>query len=870
MRFLRKLTLKEIEKLNYFTKTELRKLGKKQLIDRLEKELVPGAKHKTVENLKFIQEREAKQQVQKQTNKKQKRQVYDDILEAFKNCKSITVDVTKQGNMKGLEKAIKEICSKNLVKKKVVLIAVDEEGNKKFKTLNEITKVDAESIVLSLTGQIQLKEFDSNTPVDYSENGYFFATNITVTTFDNSKKVTKKRSTKKTSAKKTTEQQFQEKAEELGFEDLPDIDFASYDLRDGAFWAWFNISGVDLSTYQIFNELKAENYKDNCFVWACKQSELFSEEDIEAMIYFMRTRQITLKKLKEIAEAFQIHIKITVPYETSSTKYVHYGKEYDKQLDLLLMNNHFMINKPVAVSTCYLNNKKLIDERYSDMDFIKRCQIKELHKNGSIHRYWPEDHTTPLVTVLKTIFKNKMFIPIRNMEKIYSLGAEYQNKLQDYWRLTYSEKLCTREIAKEIKPKTFSGIYFADFETDTTTKPHTPYLFITTFDNGFKGIVEDNPIVMSTKVLDLFPENSLIYFHNLKYDICFIINNPQAKDVKIIKRTGTVIQVNLTFKGKALTFRDSYCIIPAKLASFGSMFNLPVHKEVMAYKLYTKTNRDRRVIPIEEYFDQLDLENMYKTDSEKQALKDQLLENAKRIPNCYNHDNNSIDIMLYVKFYCQMDCKVLKTGFEKFEHDIAEVFSEYDVEFPGIHNYLSISSLGYALTKAYGCFDECYELAGKPQNFISRAVNGGRTMTAENKIQIVENVVLQDFDAVSLYPSAMYLMPGIPKGIPKVLTKEHIQSIYDNPNTEVLTDYFIEVNITKLKCKSPVDYKFGLVWKLNEKGSKEYGNECVNNRVISKTELLDLLEFYECKYKILRGYYFDEGYNTLIREFIKK
>ena len=33
---------------------------------------------------------------------------------------------------------------------------------------------------------------------------------------------------------------------------------------------------------------------------------------------------------------------------------------------------------------------------------------------------------------------------------------------------------------------------------------------------------------------------------------------------------------------------------------------------------------------------------------------------------------------------------------------------------------------------------------------------------------------------------------------------------------------------------------------------------------------MDLLEFYDCEYEIIRGYYFNEGYNSKIKEFIKK
>ena len=56
----------------------------------------------------------------------------------------------------------------------------------------------------------------------------------------------------------------------------------------------------------------------------------------------------------------------------------------------------------------------------------------------------------------------------------------------------------------------------------------------------------------------------------------------EAKD----KRTKKMIK--MTVIEKRLTFRNSYSIIPAALASFGKMFQLNVHKEVMAYKTYTE------------------------------------------------------------------------------------------------------------------------------------------------------------------------------------------------------------------------------------------------------------------------------------------
>ena len=68
-------------------------------------------------------------------------------------------------------------------------------------------------------------------------------------------------------------------------------------------------------------------------------------------------------------------------------------------------------------------------------------------------------------------------------------------------------------------------------------------------------------------------------------------------------------------------------------------------------------------------------------------------------------------------------------------------------------------------------------------------------MTANNQKQYIVDR-LQDFDAVSLYPSAMSIMDGIPKGKPHVIPKNITHEQLMNYDT-----FFIEINITSLKCK---------------------------------------------------------------------
>jgi hypothetical protein len=66
------------------------------------------------------------------------------------------------------------------------------------------------------------------------------------------------------------------------------------------------------------------------------------------------------------------------------------------------------------------------------------------------------------------------------------------------------------------------------------------------------------------------------------------------------------------------------------------------------------------------------------------------------------------------------------------------------------------------------CFDGTYSVSGIVLEFIRRATFGGQTQAARNESMIVEGQPILDMDKVSLYPTAMVSMPGIPLGKPKV------------------------------------------------------------------------------------------------------
>ena len=654
------------------------------------------------------------------------------------------------------------------------------------------------------------------------------------------------------------------KIEEQGFEVVDDY----RSEPDGEFFPFINTSDVDLTSLQIFSKVDKNNYRDNCFVYACIQSGVLTDKEIHHLRSMMFTRSLPNNKIISISKHFKVNF-VVIRYEQDGytshvnidTRKTVYGMTYTRCIKLILYYGHYMLNQKIQ---------------------YKNKQIKPMK-------------------ILRQLFKERQFREIKQCELNILSTVEFDNHLNDYVDLEYDEHLCCKEETSQIKQASrWSRIYYADFETDTTTEHHTPYLCcvchscrdsnstrLKPMGSSFTGENISVPAgtvkrgsaeplasrSLSTQLLDYLYHNSLTYFHNLKYDACFFINEP-GWSVKITERTGTVLQIVMDKYDmvecngrkkrtliKRLTFRNSYSLIPAPLSSFANMFDLTVHKERMPYKLYTQHNLSRGSVSAVEFQLQYYHEN-YESKGMKQTINEmrEMFHNAV-VSNAYDEATNTVNIMKYAEYYCMRDCLVLMKGMMKFDDDIDEVFRQNDHRFLGINQFVSISAIGYDFARIYGCFNECYKLSGKPQNFIQRCVSGGRTMTANNEKQYVTGR-LQDFDAVSLYPSAMSIMHGIPKGKPQVIPQDitHEQLMqYDA--------FFVEIDIISIRCKASKPYAFGLIHEFQD-DHKLFGNNPVKGFYVDKVSLQDLMDAYELEYKFIRGYYFDEGFNDNINSFI--
>ena len=129
---------------------------------------------------------------------------------------------------------------------------------------------------------------------------------------------------------------------------------------------------------------------------------------------------------------------------------------------------------------------------------------------------------------------------------------------------------------------------------------------------------------------------------------------------------------------------------------------------------------------------------------------------------------------------------------------------------------------------------------------LSRVV-GGRVMTNSDKQYHVKGK-LTDFDACSLYPSAMHYMDGFLEDKPKVLNNKSYEFL------QLQDGYFIIIKI----LKQNKHLGFPLTSKMYENGVREFIYDMDNELIyIDKVGFEELTTYHEAEFEIIDGYYYD-------------
>ena len=425
--------------------------------------------------------------------------------------------------------------------------------------------------------------------------------------------------------------------------------------------------------------------------------------------------------------------------------------------------------------------------------------------------------------------------------------------------LNYNDEFCVRKLERKPHAKSISPmdkVVVADFETDPTKDPHIPLMVVMDF------VIKHEPerfigTDCAIQMLDDLDSYTTIYFHNSSYDLNFLMPNVRKADV--IRKESRTISATLHYKNKIFYVRDFLALVNCKLEKLPEMFQLDSGaKEMFPYNYYT----------VERFTQNIgDIDEAAKVEAEhKKAFDvDQFRQNIEAIEGC-SLGNNKFDMQKYCEFYCKQDVEILRQAFLKFGSLMYKSFGldiRSFITAPAIANYvIQENVLRPAGISYYG---------GIVKFYLSKAVYGGRCMCAWNK-KWHTKVPIQDFDACSLYPSAMARM-FIPLGNPKVLTDEQCK---DKAFLKSVDFYVVTIHISKVKRHRA----FSLIPQRTKDGL-EWNDHLPENGLIQEFSSIfieDLERFYETKpgardgieYEVLRGYYWNEGKDYSIQPFIKE
>lgn len=626
---------------------------------------------------------------------------------------------------------------------------------------------------------------------------------------------------------------------------------------EGAFFpSYHNLVDFNLSSLQIYGSKAEARYNNNCFDHALQESGKVDPVVMLNIRLEMQTRELPQKKIEEIARKNNLHITIRRP---NYTLLKHYGDKSLPQIQLGLVDEHYFIIKEMPITAFAI---KHYHEVKNETEWWRIKQVSQGKYKRSNTRFISSYDVVKLLKECDLLRD----IPVNDV-----LESPYFERVKTITTLDYTKQQI--QLFKYV-PKKRKGTnkYSIDFETTTDGDKHVPYLawFV---NNGrrkeFRG--EDCGLQMLAYLSQVhYPKNGEkpdvinLMAHNMRYDLCVGLFE-YLTNISMIGPKGTVLHAKGDFKYRGVTFKfaiqDTYAHIPERLAGFGAMFGLDVAKEIMPYDLYTRENVKRQYIPVEECVAWCDYQfkkNNIGKDIDAEEQKDfanLFLANCKKW-RCVT-PNNTVDIIEYSSRYCEMDCVVLEKGYNQFREWLLKI-TGLDLDC-----YVSLSSMVQSYYESQGVYEDVYMLAGNVREFIQMCMVGGRTMLSENKKSRFgydgDNNFLSDFDAVSLYPSAMSRLGGYLKGKPKVLQNLTYKFLKKQAG------YFVEILVKSVGTQR----KLPLMSAVNADGVRIFTNDMVGEHVhVDKASLEDIIEFQDVEFEVIRGYYFDEGRNTTLKRCI--
>lgn len=530
-------------------------------------------------------------------------------------------------------------------------------------------------------------------------------------------------------------------------------------------------------------------------------------------------------------------------------------------------------------------------------------------------------------------FKN--FKSVWDVQKYYSWnlkpGADVVHTGMTEFMQNYMWQVAEKLIRDENRPKNVSDENWDKFKG--LVLDHFPFPTIWYLKDCMKkcGIKQRETLIGEIGT-------PIIYFHNLGYDVQpFLCAFAPNKKETVIKKGAVWYRASFKCKYGEFELRNSLTIITTALRNFPKMF-LPkdeqkkMVKEVYAYNAINQSMVEDKIpgkgfkISLEKFKEYIELFEFLNDPSKQAKLYDDIVATASRPEvNCIK--DGIFDVGKYAEYYCERDVDLLCLGLRCWaaigEQDATKntfkglpPFKKFDV-----FNFLSAPAIAQAVTEAEvrkgapNDFQEdprsnkdaqyTYKYKGILRKFMLHATTGGRcTLANETRMlvnvlakdarvkEIYEKVVsrgekpteeelkdmfrltIQDFDARSLYPTAMS-RAFIPLGKPRVVDFRDHPMTYENIIASAIdgtapTDAMYL--ITKIKYGEPLAMPSNC-WKQEKPEPRCRWTNDVPDDVIQLRKLTDLytmIETQKASFIILGGLEWRNGKATEIQEFMKK
>lgn len=340
-----------------------------------------------------------------------------------------------------------------------------------------------------------------------------------------------------------------------------------------------------------------------------------------------------------------------------------------------------------------------------------------------------------------------------------------------------------------INDKKYTHLCFYDFEASTHERGcHKAYMVCYAIINFPERILSEGDLIKfkedfnknykietiygedcAERFLKAIPDKTLCYAHNAKYDTSFF-DYSNIDIVESCEKDGNMYSRDIIYNNKYITFKDSYKLISSKLSKFPQMFALgDIQKEVFPYNFYTIDNLNK-------YKDDYDING-----PEYQKFEDELRQGFNKINDVKKNEayekfkeiiktkfNGIFNMRRYSQFYCERDVEILFKGL------ICMRTYLYKITALDCLKYLTISTIAhrhmindvYSKTNSENknnsenvsnnnnYLEDLYNTTGVLNQYIQSSIWGGVCTSYKNAKLLIKKVI-SDFDAVSLYTSAM-------------------------------------------------------------------------------------------------------------------